>query len=94
MFPLQNKVSVIHENINEGFRVDERSVPENNACIINNGPSMMQFVSLHSSTTPHNTHVKSKIIKEIVETPGCTYSEVEVTGIYYNNVYINFVPVI
>ena len=50
------------------------------------GPSMMQFVSLHSSTTPHNTHVKSKRIKEIVETPGCTYSEVEVTSIYYNNI--------
>ena len=39
VFPLQNKVSVIHENINEGFRVDERSVPENNACIIHNGLS-------------------------------------------------------
>ena len=85
MFPLQNKVSVIHENINEGFKVDERSVPENNACIIiHNGPSMMQFVSLHSSTTPHNKQVKSKKIKEIVETSGCTYSEV--TGIYYNNI--------
>ena len=36
---------------------------------IHNRPSMVLFVSIHSSTTPHNK-------------PGCTYSEVEVTGIY------------
>ena len=81
MLPLQNKVSVIHENI-EGFRVDERSVPENNACIYYIIVLLcVLFVSIHGSTTPHNKLVKSKIIKEIVETPGCTYSEVEVTGI-------------
>ena len=48
---------------------------------IHNRPSMVLFVSIHSSTTAHNKLVKSKIIKEIVETPGCTYSAVEVTGI-------------
>ena len=48
---------------------------------IHNRPSMVLFGSIHSSTTPHNKPVKSKIIKEIVETPGCTYSAVEVTGI-------------
>ena len=71
--------------------MDEKSVQDNNSCIyiyiiynntysyycMHNGPSMMQCLSLHvPRTTPHNKQVKSKIIKEIVETRVYIYLDV------------------